>query len=113
MGITIFSDEAPALAENPQWNTLHTQEQAKKFFGIEDTVWAGEKRDRMNPAGPAAIKEARRLLTEERVAVMPGESFGASLAGWLRVSLTQDDAMIDAACTRIAALAARLQEKAA
>jgi alpha-L-fucosidase 2 len=28
----------------------------------EDTVWAGEKRDRINPAGPAAIPEIRRLL---------------------------------------------------
>jgi alpha-L-fucosidase 2 len=28
----------------------------------EDTVWAGEKRDRINPAGPAAISEIRRLL---------------------------------------------------
>src|SRR6188474_3954127 len=28
----------------------------------EDTVWAGEKRDRMNPAGPAAVAEVRRLL---------------------------------------------------
>jgi arginine:pyruvate transaminase len=56
---------------------------------------------------------ARRLLTEERLAVMPGESFGASLAGWLRVSLTQKDELIDEACTRIARLAACLQEKAA
>jgi len=28
----------------------------------EDTVWAGEKRDRINPAGPAAIPDIRRLL---------------------------------------------------
>jgi alpha-L-fucosidase 2 len=30
----------------------------------EDTVWAGEKRDRLNPAGPAAVPEIRRLLLE-------------------------------------------------
>src|SRR3954469_10623638 len=30
----------------------------------EDTVWAGEKRDRLNPAGPEAVKEVRRLLAE-------------------------------------------------
>ncbi|HEX9366516.1 MAG TPA: glycoside hydrolase family 95 protein [Vicinamibacterales bacterium] len=30
----------------------------------EDTVWAGEKRDRLNPAGPAAVTEVRRLLAE-------------------------------------------------
>jgi alpha-L-fucosidase 2 len=34
----------------------------------EDTVWAGEKRDRLNPAGPAAVKEVRRLLAEGRAA---------------------------------------------
>jgi alpha-L-fucosidase 2 len=28
----------------------------------EDTIWAGEKRDRLNPAGPAAVPEIRRLL---------------------------------------------------
>jgi alpha-L-fucosidase 2 len=28
----------------------------------EDTVWAGEKRNRLNPAGPEAVKEVRRLL---------------------------------------------------
>jgi hypothetical protein len=30
----------------------------------EDTIWAGEKRDRLNPAGPAAVAEVRRLLLE-------------------------------------------------
>jgi len=30
----------------------------------EDTVWAGEKRDRLNPAGPEAVAEIRRLLFE-------------------------------------------------
>ena len=28
----------------------------------EDTIWAGEKRDRLNPAGPAGVREVRRLL---------------------------------------------------
>jgi alpha-L-fucosidase 2 len=28
----------------------------------EDTVWAGEKRDRLNPAGPDAVRDVRRLL---------------------------------------------------
>lgn len=51
---------------------------------------------------------ARRLLAEERVAVMPGESFGPSLAGWLRLSLTRPDEDIAEACQRIAALAQRL-----
>ncbi|MEO8243043.1 MAG: pyridoxal phosphate-dependent aminotransferase [bacterium] len=53
---------------------------------------------------------ARRLLDEEHVAVMPGESFGKTLAGWLRVSLTRPDAEIAEACRRIAAFAGKLRE---
>ncbi|HMO07528.1 MAG TPA: pyridoxal phosphate-dependent aminotransferase [Paracoccaceae bacterium] len=51
---------------------------------------------------------AERLLEEEGVAVMPGESFGAAAAGWLRLSLTQPDHLTDEACARIARLAARM-----
>ncbi len=47
------------------------------------------------------------LLNEERVAVMPGSSFGEGAAGFIRLSLTVPDADIDEACRRIAALAAR------
>jgi arginine:pyruvate transaminase len=56
---------------------------------------------------------AEKLLEEEHVAVMPGESFGAALAGWIRISLTLEDAMIATACERIAGFAARRQGKAA
>lgn len=48
---------------------------------------------------------ALALLDQAKVAVMPGESFGAALSGWLRVSLTQPDEMIAEACDRIAAFA--------
>jgi arginine:pyruvate transaminase len=43
------------------------------------------------------------LLDRAGVAVMPGESFGQVLAGWVRVSLTQPDAVLETACARIAA----------
>jgi arginine:pyruvate transaminase len=56
---------------------------------------------------------AAALLTETHVATMPGESFGASLAGWLRVALTQPDEVTETACLRIAEFAARLREGAA
>ena len=49
---------------------------------------------------------ALSLLEERSVAVMPGESFGSALAGWLRLSLTQPDAVIAEAADRIAAHAA-------
>ena len=56
---------------------------------------------------------ARALLSQTGVAAMPGESFGAGLAGWLRLSLTQPDAMIETACDRIAAFAGHIKGEAA
>ena len=53
------------------------------------------------------------LLKDKLVAVMPGESFGAALAGWVRLSLTQSDARIAEACGRILCHATALQERAA
>jgi arginine:pyruvate transaminase len=50
---------------------------------------------------------ALALLEAEGVAVMPGESFGAELSGWLRVSLTRPDAEIAEAGRRIARFAAQ------
>lgn len=48
---------------------------------------------------------ALSLLEAEGVACMPGESFGTGLAGWLRISLTQPDAVMAEAATRIARFA--------
>ncbi len=56
---------------------------------------------------------ALSLLAEHGVAVMPGESFGEGLKGWLRLSLTVDDGLIARAADRIAAHARRLQGSAA
>lgn len=53
------------------------------------------------------------LLDRQKVAVMPGESFGAGLNGWLRLSLTQPDDRITEATHRIAAHAASLLGNAA
>ncbi|KXF77820.1 aminotransferase [Paramesorhizobium deserti] len=54
---------------------------------------------------------AMRLLEEEHVAVMPGESFGDNLSGYLRLSLSVADDKIDAACAGIIRLASRLQPR--
>jgi len=51
---------------------------------------------------------ARRLLDDKSVAVMPGESFGTALQGWLRLSLTQPDEVIATACDRIVELAGEM-----
>ena len=56
---------------------------------------------------------ADSLLDQHKVAVMPGESFGTGLNGWLRLSLTQPDDRTTLAATRIAAHAARILGNAA
>ncbi|HQU69401.1 MAG TPA: pyridoxal phosphate-dependent aminotransferase [Albidovulum sp.] len=48
---------------------------------------------------------ARGLLEAEEVAVMPGSSFGAEAAGFIRLSLTVPDAVLAEACRRIARFA--------
>lgn len=56
---------------------------------------------------------AHALLDQARVAVMPGESFGQALSGWLRLALSQTDELTAMACDRIAAFASGLKGKAA
>ncbi|QIG47499.1 pyridoxal phosphate-dependent aminotransferase [Nordella sp. HKS 07] len=51
---------------------------------------------------------ARRLLAEEAVVTMPGESFGEGGGGHLRVALTVDEAQITEASKRIRRLAERI-----
>lgn len=53
------------------------------------------------------------LLDARHVAVMPGESFGEALAGWIRLSLTQEDDRIAEACARILSHVQMVQDKAA
>lgn len=62
---------------------------------------------------PSGHDFAMGLLTQEKVAVMPGESFGTGLKGWLRLSLTQPDHLVAEAAARIARHAARLAQEAA
>ncbi len=49
-----------------------------------------------------------RLLAEERIAVMPGESFGAASAGHIRVAMTVEDAAFEDAMARLLRFAAAL-----
>jgi arginine:pyruvate transaminase len=51
---------------------------------------------------------AEALLEKERIAVMPGESFGAAAAGHVRVALTLADDALAEAIGRLEAFAARL-----
>lgn len=58
--------------------------------------------------GMSGTAFAEGLLDAQGVAVMPGESFGAGLNGWLRLSLTQPDDRTEEAARRIKALASAL-----
>ncbi len=51
---------------------------------------------------------ANRLLDAERIAVMPGESFGRAAAGHLRIAMTIEDAAFEAALTRLVRFAERI-----
>jgi arginine:pyruvate transaminase len=56
---------------------------------------------------PIGEEFAWRLLDEENVVAMPGESFGAGGAGHLRISLTAQEAVLEEACRRIVAISKR------
>ncbi|MDJ0630277.1 MAG: pyridoxal phosphate-dependent aminotransferase [Rhodobacter sp.] len=55
---------------------------------------------------------AHALLDAERIAVMPGESFGSAAAGHLRVAMTVDDDAFEAALTRLVQFAERYADAA-
>ncbi|HEX2104239.1 MAG TPA: aminotransferase class I/II-fold pyridoxal phosphate-dependent enzyme [Solirubrobacteraceae bacterium] len=62
---------------------------------------------------PPAGVDAGRLLREHRVAVAPGEGFGARGAGWVRLSLALPDAEVAEGARRVArAVASALSERA-
>jgi arginine:pyruvate transaminase len=49
------------------------------------------------------------LLAQERVALLPGDAFGPTLAGYLRLSLTVSEELLAEACQRIQRFAASLK----
>lgn len=59
----------------------------------------------IRPTGLTGEQFANALLDSEKIAVMPGESFGLSTAGHLRVALTVDDARLEDAIARLLAFA--------
>ena len=83
-------------------NTLRVHQPEAGMFTVVD----------IRATGLSGEVFARQLLDSEHVAVMPGESFGQGLNGWLRISLTRPDDEITEACRRIAAFAQRQMETA-
>jgi arginine:pyruvate transaminase len=56
---------------------------------------------------------ANALLDDEKIAVMPGESFGQAAAGHLRIAMTVDDTRFEEALSRIIAYAEARADQAA
>jgi aspartate/methionine/tyrosine aminotransferase len=59
----------------------------------------------LSALGASSYEIARRLLVEERVAVAPGETFGPSGAGTVRLSLASPPSVVAEAIDRIARVA--------
>ncbi|MDD8021590.1 MAG: pyridoxal phosphate-dependent aminotransferase [Paracoccaceae bacterium] len=51
----------------------------------------------IRPTGLSGETFAARLLEEQKICVMPGESFGAAAAGHIRIALTQSDDVLEQA----------------
>lgn len=58
--------------------------------------------------GLSGLEFASRMIEEEHIAIMPGESFGHAAAGHVRIALTVEDGVLGAALARIRARAEAL-----
>ncbi len=58
--------------------------------------------------GMSSYAFGHALLEAEKVALLPGEAFGSTLAGYLRLSLTAPEAALSEACRRIQRFATSL-----
>jgi arginine:pyruvate transaminase len=67
----------------------------------------------VRPTGLSGDAFARRLLDEEDVSVLPGEGFGPSAAGHVRICVTTDEERLREACRRISRCVERLVTPAA
>ena len=61
--------------------------------------------------GLSAYEFAHALLEQEKVGLLPGEAFGPTLAGYLRISLTASEATLAEACARIQRFVASLARR--
>jgi len=67
----------------------------------------------ISPLGVSSLDFAWRLLEVEKVAVMPGTSFGRFSNNLIRVCLTVPEERLRTACSRIVALAGRMRDNRA
>ncbi len=118
-GLPAFIQDAAVTALTDEWHQAETMR--KRYRARRDMVCAalqdapGVSCHRpaggmyimldVRETGLSSIDYADRLLEDEHVALLPGEGFGDSAAGHLRLSLTAPDDQLAAACVRIARFA--------
>jgi arginine:pyruvate transaminase len=83
-----------ALGNGPGFRVLPPQGGMYVMLDIRETGLTGDE-------------FGARLLDEEMIGIMPGESFGSAAAGHVRIALTVADDALDDALRRIGAFAAR------
>ncbi|TNC68035.1 pyridoxal phosphate-dependent aminotransferase [Rubellimicrobium roseum] len=121
-GIPGFIQEAGvfALAQGPGYETgiaepfRRRREITQRLLSGQDVVRAAPQRGAMyamldvRATGLTGEGFAMRLLDEERIAVLPGESFGQASAGHVRIAMTVEDRAYEDALARIMVLAQRI-----
>jgi arginine:pyruvate transaminase len=121
-GSQAFLEDAAAFALDthfPEIDTMRETYQARAKVLVEGLKACKSVNARMPEGGMFVMVDvrrtglsgeefARKLLAEQKVVTMPGESFGTCGAGHLRVSLTVDEKQIAEAARRISTLANQL-----
>ena len=121
-----FLEDATAYALSRDFEECHVMREA--YIGrarllVERLSNAPGISVRMPEGGMFVMADVRRtglsgndfalgLLNEENVVTMPGESFGTSACGHIRISLTAKENELSEACDRIARYAHRLTRQA-
>ena len=124
-GVPGFIQDAALFALNTEPLEAQVAAPFLRRRGIAERVIGSQQIVRMIPAqgamyvmldvratGMDGEAFANALLDQHRIAVMPGESFGASAAGHVRVAMTVDDARFAAALTTLVGFAAGLAKAA-
>jgi arginine:pyruvate transaminase len=121
-GIPGFIQDAGvfALAQGPDYEARiaapfqRRREITQRLLGGQNVVRAAPQRGAMyamldvRATGLSGEGFALQLLDEERIAVLPGESFGSAGAGHVRLAMTVADEVYEDALRRVLDLAARL-----
>ncbi|EYD76749.1 aspartate aminotransferase [Rubellimicrobium mesophilum DSM 19309] len=121
-GIPGFIQDAGvfALAQGPEYEEriaapfARRREITQRLLAGQNVVRAAPQRGAMyamldvRATGLSGEGFALQLLEEERIAVLPGESFGSAGAGHVRIAMTVADEVYEAAVRKVLELAARL-----